>query len=39
MVIAKPWDERRIAVTPNFERDVGLKAYDAWMAKKDRHPY
>jgi len=36
---AKPWDERSIAVTPNFERDLGLKAYEAWMAKKDRHPY
>ena len=36
---AKPWEKRRIAVTPNFERDVGLAAYRAWMAKKDRHPY
>lgn len=36
---AKPWEDRRIAVTPNFERDLGLKAYEAWMAKKDRHPY
>lgn len=36
---AKPWADRRIAVTENFERDVGLKAYEAWMAKKDRHPY
>jgi len=36
---AKPWEERRIAVTPNFEREVGLKGYEAWMAKKDRHPY
>ena len=22
-----------------FERDTGLKAFQAWMAKKDRHPY
>jgi tRNA(Arg) A34 adenosine deaminase TadA len=35
----KPWSERSIAVTENFERDVGLKAYQAWMNKKDRHPY
>jgi guanine deaminase len=36
---AKPWSERRIAVTENFERDTGLKAYKAWMDKEDRHPY
>src|ERR1700744_832145 len=36
---AKPWSQRRIAVTENFERDTGLKAYKAWMDKKDRHPY
>jgi guanine deaminase len=36
---ALPWDKRRIAVTPDFERDTGLKAYHAWMNKKDRHPY
>jgi tRNA(Arg) A34 adenosine deaminase TadA len=35
----KPWGERRIGVTEGFERDVGLKAYQAWMDKKDRHPY
>lgn len=35
----QPWDKRRIAVTPNFERDVGLAAYRAWTDKKDRHPY
>jgi guanine deaminase len=35
-----PWEKRRnIAVTPNFERDMGLKAYRAWENKKDRHPY
>lgn len=35
-----PWDKRKgIAVTPGFERDTGLKAYQAWMNKKDRHPY
>ena len=36
---SKPWDKRRIAVTPNFERDVGLTAYKAWTDKQDRHPY
>jgi guanine deaminase len=35
----KPWTQRRIAVTENFERETGLKAYKAWMDKKDRHPY
>lgn len=35
-----PWEQRKgIAVTPGFERDTGLKAYQAWMNKKDRHPY
>lgn len=36
---AKPWTARRIAVTENFERETGLKAYEAWMKKQDRHPY
>lgn len=36
---AKPWADRRIKVTENFERELGLKAYEAWMNKKDRHPY
>ncbi|MGO4403185.1 nucleoside deaminase [Bosea sp. RAF48] len=36
---AKPWGDRRIKVTENFEREVGLKAYEAWTNKKDRHPY
>jgi tRNA(Arg) A34 adenosine deaminase TadA len=36
---AKPWAMRRIAVAENFERDTGLKAFKAWMDKKDRHPY
>lgn len=35
----KPWTERRITVTENFEREIGLKAYDAWTNKADRHPY
>jgi tRNA(Arg) A34 adenosine deaminase TadA len=35
----KPWTERSIAVTPDFERGEGLKAYTAWMDKKDRHYY
>ncbi|MBZ0229718.1 MAG: nucleoside deaminase [Bauldia sp.] len=36
---ALPWDKRRIAVTPDFERDTGLMAYRAWEHKQDRHPY
>ena len=35
----KPWSQRRIAVSENFERDTGLKAFQAWMNKPDRHPY
>lgn len=35
----RPWDKRHIAVTPNFEREIGLKAYRAWEDKADRHPY
>ena len=35
----RPWSNRSIAVTENFERDTGLKAYRAWQDKKDRHPY
>jgi len=36
----RPWTDRKaIKVTPNFERDIGLKAYKAWIDKKDRHPY
>ena len=35
-----PWEQRKgIAVTPNFERDIGLTAYRAWENKQDRHPY
>ncbi|WP_332687559.1 nucleoside deaminase [Devosia sp.] len=35
----KPWTERRIKVTENFERETGLEAYEAWTNKADRHPY
>jgi len=35
----KPWEERRIEVHPHFEREIGLRAYRAWEAKQDRHPY
>ena len=36
----RPWSDRKaIKVTLNFERATGLKAYEAWMGKKDRHPY
>ena len=35
-----PWDKRKnISVVPGFERETGLKAYQAWMKKADRHPY
>lgn len=34
-----PWEKRRIAVTPNFEREACLAAYRAWEQKRDRHPY
>ena len=37
---ALPWEKRRgIEVTPNFEREVGLRAYRTWEKKQDRHPY
>ena len=36
---ARPWGERRIPVMAGCERDVGLRAFQAWMAKADRHPY
>ncbi len=35
----KPWSERRIAVTENFDRDTTMKSFKAWMDKEDRHPY
>lgn len=37
---ALPWEQRRgIKVTPNFEREVAMRAYRAWGDKPDRHPY
>jgi guanine deaminase len=36
---AKPWSERSIAVTANFQRDIGLKSYKAWMDRRGRHYY
>ena len=36
---ALPWEKRRIAVTPNFERDLTLTSFRAWANKADRHPY
>lgn len=34
------WEKRKnISVVPGFERETCLKAYEAWMDKKDRHPY
>jgi guanine deaminase len=35
----KPWSERRIVVTENFDRDTTMKSFKAWMDKEDRHPY
>jgi len=36
---AKPWSKRSIAVTENFQRDIGLRAYKVWMDKEDRCLY
>lgn len=37
---ALPWEERKgIKATPNFERELGLEAYRAWMAQDDPHYY
>lgn len=36
----RPWEERKaIKCIPNFYRELGLKAYEAWANKKDNHPY
>lgn len=36
----RPWEERKaIQCIPNFYRELGLKAYEAWANKPDRHPY
>jgi guanine deaminase len=35
-----PWGQRKgIAVTPNFERETALAAYQAWESKQDHHYY
>ncbi|AOW95178.1 tRNA-specific adenosine deaminase [Rhodococcus sp. WMMA185] len=34
----KPFAERRIKIE-QFRPDLGADAYDAWLAKSDRHPY
>jgi guanine deaminase len=36
---AKPWSQRHIPIAENFERDMTMKSYKAWMDKEDRHPY
>ena len=36
---AKPWNERHIPITPDFDRDVTMTSFKAWMDKEDRHPY
>jgi tRNA(Arg) A34 adenosine deaminase TadA len=36
---AKPWSQRIIPIAENFERDMTMKSYKAWMDKEDRHPY
>jgi tRNA(Arg) A34 adenosine deaminase TadA len=36
---ALPLARRRLAVTENFEREIGLKAYRVWTEKKDRRPF
>lgn len=36
----RDWEKRRaITAVPNFERETCLKSFEAWMNKKDRHPY
>jgi guanine deaminase len=37
--LALPWEKRRIAVTPNFERDLTLTSFRAWTNKAGRSPY
>ena len=34
-----PWEQRRISIVPNFEREGSLAAFRAWERKPDRHPY
>lgn len=36
---ALPYEKRRIAITPNFERETTLASFRAWANKQDRHPY
>lgn len=37
---ALPWEQRKgIKATPNFERELGLESYRAWMAQGDPHYY
>ena len=36
---ARSWSARRIRATAKFGREIGLKAFEAWISKKDRHPY
>lgn len=36
---AKPYGERRLAITAGFERAVTITSFEAWANKKDRHPY
>jgi tRNA(Arg) A34 adenosine deaminase TadA len=35
---AKPWSQRHIPIAENFERDMTMKSYKAWMDKR-WHPY
>jgi tRNA(Arg) A34 adenosine deaminase TadA len=35
----QPWSKRRIPVVENFEREMTLESFRAWMSKADRHPY
>lgn len=34
-----PWSKRHIPVAENFEREMTLESYRAWMNKADRHYY
>jgi guanine deaminase len=35
----KPWSQRHIPVVENFDRELTLESYRAWMDKADRHYY
>lgn len=36
---SKPLQERRLEIITDFERELGMQAFEAWQNKADRHPY